>query len=107
MSSEFFGIIYSTAGFIGLGSVISGLILRRFDRLEKKLDRREKDLIRESVIEGEALNACAKLGEANTLALRAITSDELYENELENLRHSINALDTFMREKSAEYLHSK
>lgn len=92
-------------GFVGGTSVIAGLLLRRFDRLEKKLDRRERDRVTESVIRDELIAACGSLSEANAKGLQAVTTQEACKDELEQLREKRAKYDEFMRTKSAEYLH--
>ena len=92
-------------GFVGGTSVIAGLLLRRFDRLEKKLDRRERDRVTESVIRDEFIAACGSLSEANAKGLQAVTTQDACKDELERLREKRAKYDEFMRTKSAEYLH--
>ncbi|MBQ8510648.1 MAG: hypothetical protein IJ493_12145 [Clostridia bacterium] len=101
------GIVGAFMGFIGGASVISGLLLRRFDKLERKLDRREADRVRESVMQGETLDAVGRLCEANTLGLRTLTTDAACSGELNAYRQASSRLERFLREKSAEYLHSR
>ncbi len=104
---DFQGILQSLIGFLGASGLVSGLVLRRIDRLEKKLDAHEQDRVEENVMRVEALTAAGRLSEANTLALRAITSEEACEAELTAHREASTKLDRFMREKSAVYLHAK
>ena len=99
-------IITSVGGIIGTSSIISTLILKRIDKLEKMLDKRENDRIQENVVRGEALHAVGRLTESNTVALRAITSDEVCYLELADYRKAADNLERFTREKTAEYLHA-
>lgn len=99
-------IITSVSGIIGTSSIISALILRRIDKLEKMLDKREDDRIRENIVRGETLHAVGRLTESNTVALRAITSDEICSFELDDYRKAADNLERFTREKTAEYLHA-
>lgn len=92
-------------GFIGGTSIVAGLLLRRFDRLEKKLDRREQDRVTESVIRDELIAACGSLGEANAKGLQAVTTPDACRAELERLQSKRAEYEEFMRKKSAEYLH--
>ena len=99
-------IITSVCGIIGSSTIISGIVLRRIDKLEKSLDKKEHDRVSENVIRGEVIHTSAKLTEANTLAIRVVTSDEVCETELAALREASDKLEHFIREKSAEYLHA-
>ena len=99
-------IITSVGGIIGTSSIISALILKRIDKLEKMLDKREDDRIRENIVRGETLHAVGQLAQSNTVALRAITSDEVCSLELSNYREAADNLERFIREKTAEYLHA-
>ena len=92
--------------FIGASGIISRLISRRIDKLEKKLDAREADRIEENLVRGEALIATGRLAEADALALRVLASDEVCERELAEHRRAHEKLEHFMRSKTAEYLHS-
>ena len=99
-------IITFVCGVVGTSSIISGLILRRIDKLERLLERRESDRVSENVARGELLHAAGKLAEANTVALRVITSEDACKSELDEYRNAADKLEHFMREKSAEYLHA-
>lgn len=99
-------VITSVGGIIGASSIISSLILRRIDKLEKMLDKREDDRVRENVVRGETLHAVGRLTESNTVALRALTSDEVCALELSDYRKAANNLECFIREKTAQYLHA-
>ncbi len=99
-------IITFVCGIIGTSSIISGLVLRRIDKLERLLERRESDRVNENIARGDLIHASGKLAEANTLAIRAITSDEACYSELIEYRSAADKLEHFMREKSAEYLHA-
>ena len=99
-------LIVSVLGVIGTSSIISGLVLRRIDRLEKMLERRDNDRVEENVMRGEVIDRAGKLAEANTVALRVVTSDDVCLSELLDYRKAHDRLEKFMREKSAEYLHA-
>lgn len=103
---EIFSFAGSVLGFIGGSAIISGLILRRIDKFEKKLDRRESDRIKENLMRSELLLACDRLCEANTEELRKLMSEDICETELCEAREARSRLEAFIRAKSAEYLHS-
>ena len=99
-------IIVFVCSIIGVSSIISGLVLRRIDKLERLLERRENDKVNENVARGELLHTAGRLAEANTLAIRAITSEDACKSELDDYRTAADKLEHFMRKKSAEYLHA-
>ena len=106
MEIDVYAAVTSVLGIIGASSVISGVILRRIDRLERGLERRERDLVEENLARGEVIHCAGRLAEANTVALRAVTSEEVCETELAALRRASDKLEHFTREKSAVYLHA-
>lgn len=99
-------VILSFCGFIGGSGLIGSLILRRIDRLERMLDRRESDRVEENIVRGEVIHTSARLCAANTVALRAVTSDEVCSPEFSAHAIAMDRLEHFLREKSAEYLHA-
>ena len=106
METGIYTLFTSLLGVIGTSSIISGLILRRIDKLERGLEKREKDRVEENLARGELIRCTGKLAEANTVALRVITSDDVCATELLDYRHAADSLEHFTREKSAVYLHA-
>ena len=103
---DIFSAVLSICGVVGTSSIISGLVLRRIDRLEKMLERRDADRVEENVVRGEVIEKAGKLARANTFALRAVTSEEVCSHELREFCLAHERMEKFMREKSAEYLHA-
>ncbi len=106
METGIYTLITSFLGVIGTSSIISGLILRRIDKLERGLEEREKDRVEENLAIGEVIHSTGRLAEANTVALRVITSEDVCNSELSEYRHAADKLERFTREKSAVYLHA-
>ncbi len=107
MASEILTILTTVFGLVGGASIISGILLRRIDKLEKKLDLREQDRVDEAVLTGQLLTSCERLTEANTDALRVLSGEELCEAELSSMRAARERLESFVVKKSAEYLHAR
>ena len=99
-------ILTSLSGILGTSSIITTLILKRIDKLEKMLDKREDDRVQENIARGEALHTLGRLSVANTVAIRNITSEDSCALELSDYRKAAEVLEHFMREKTAEYLHA-
>ena len=106
MDGNIWGIICSIGSFVGASGIISGLVLRRIDRLERKLDAREADRVEENIVRGDAIITAGKLSEANTLAIRLVTTEEACEAELAAHRAAADRLEHFTRSKSAQFLHA-
>lgn len=99
--------VTSVLGVVGASSIISGLVLKRIDKLERMLERRETDRVEENLARGEVIHCTGKLAEANTVALRVITTEDACMTELSEYRRAADKLEHFTRAKSAEYLHAK
>ena len=99
-------LLLSFISFIGSSGLISGLVLRRIDKLEKLLERRENDRVEENIVRGDVIHTTAKLSEANTVALRVTVGEDVCDAELSRHLIAMDALDHFLRKKSAEYLHA-
>lgn len=99
-------VIVSVCGIVGSSSIISGLVLRRIDKLERMLETRDADRVEENVVRGEVIEKTGKLAEASAVALRVITTDEVCHTELRDYRKAAGRLEDFVRKKSAEYLHA-
>lgn len=99
-------IIVSVCGIVGSSSIISGLVLRRIDKLERMLETRDADRVEENVVRGDVIEKTGRLAEASAVALRVITSDDVCLAELKDYRRASGKLEEFIRKKSAEYLHA-
>ncbi len=94
-------------GCIGGTSILSGLVLRRFDRFAKKLDRREADRIREALLLQNCVADCADLAIANNSAICRMADEDVCGDELRALQSSYSELERFQRSSSAEYVHAR
>ena len=103
---ELESLISSLLGMLGTSGIITSLVLRRIDKLERILEKREGDKVEENVIRGEVLDTTAKLSRANTEAVRTITSPDACAREYREHREALEKLEHFLRTKSAEYLHA-
>ena len=99
-------IIGQLAGALGSSGIIAAIVMKRIDKLERMLDKREGDRVEENLLRGEVLRTTSKLTEANTAALRTVTTEEACRHELSEHRIASERLEKFLRKKSAEYLHA-
>lgn len=104
---EIQGAVLAIFSFVGGTGIISGLVLRRFDKLEKKLDKQEDARIEESVVTFQMLQAIGHLAEATALAQqRGHTNGEM-ETALKYYTASKDELNKFMMRRSAERTHGR
>lgn len=103
---DIFEIVMSLCGVIGSSTIISSLVLKRIDKLEKQLENREKYRVEEDIVKSDTLHAVGKLTTANTYAIRAITTDCACESELSSYIKAKEKLEHFIIEKTAEFLHA-
>lgn len=92
-------------GFIGGTSIISGVILRRFAALEKKLDTQEEARIEESVITFTVLKAIGHLAEATAIAQQKGYTNGQMETALKYYTESKDQLNNYLMRRSAERAH--
>jgi len=105
--NEFQGVALAVFGFIGGTSIISGLILRRFDKLEKKLDCKEEARIEESIVTVKMLQAIGHLAEATALAQQKGTTNGEMTTALDYYWKARDKLNDFISKRSAERTHSR
>lgn len=63
-------LIITLLGFIGFSGIVSGLVLRRIDKMDKKMDKQSEAKKQENVIIISGLKAIGHLSEANAIALK-------------------------------------
>lgn len=105
--NEIGSIIAALFGFAGGASIISGLILRRFDKMEKKLDKQEEARIDESVIIISGLKAIGHLSEATAIAQRDGHTNGEMKTAMEYYKDSKDELNDYLLRRSAERTHSR
>ena len=103
---ELWSILQAVLSLAGASGLVSTLIVRRIDRLERKLDARENDRVEENVVRGEVLSTVGRLSEANTRALDRLSGEPCCPSELAAHREAVSRLERFVRSKSAKYLHA-
>lgn len=101
---EFFEIILSLCSIVGTSSIISGLVLRRINRLERTMEKRERDRAEEYIAHGDLLHACGQLTEANTKAIRVLSFEDACDTELQRYLGAAEAFEHLTRAKFAEYI---
>lgn len=99
---EYVTIIIST---LGVGGMISGILLRRLDRMEKKQDSREEASKRESVLIIKGLKAVGHLSEATALAQKRGHTNGETETALEYYHDFTDDLNDFLLQQNAERNH--
>lgn len=99
---EYLTIIVSV---LGVGGVISGLVLRRLDRMEKKEDGRDAARKEESVLVISGLKAVGHLSEATALALKRGHTNGETDTALEYYTKFNDDLSRYLLRQNAERNH--
>lgn len=97
-------VILSICSVIGTSSIISGLVLGRIGKLERAMEKRDRDRADEYIAHGDLLHACGKLAEANTAAIRVLSSEDACETELQRYLTAVDTAEHMTRAKFAEYI---
>ena len=97
-------IILSICSVVGTSSIISGLVLGRINRLERSMEKRDRDRADEYIAHGDLLHACGKLAEANTAAIRVLSFEDACETELRRYQTAAEAAEHLTRAKFTEYI---
>jgi len=105
--NSIWGFIIAFFGFIGGAGVISGLLLRRFDKMEKKLDSQEQSRIEESYVIITGIKAIGHLAEATAIAQRDGKTNGEMKTAIEYYHESRNSLNAYLVKKAAIYTHSR
>lgn len=90
---------------LGVGGIISGILLRRLDRMEKKQDSHEEARKRESVLVIKGLKAVGRLSEATAIAQKCGHTNGETETALEYYRTFADDLNDFLLQQNAERNH--
>lgn len=99
---EYLTIIISV---LGVGGVISGVVLRRLDQMEKKQDSREEARKEESVLVIKGLKAVGHLSEATALAQKRGHTNGETETALEYYKDFNDDLSNYLLRQNAERNH--
>lgn len=90
---------------LGVGGVISGIILRRLDKMEKKQDSREEARKQESVLTISGLKAVGHLSEATALAVKRGHTNGEMDTAFEYYREFTDDLNDYLLRQNAERNH--
>lgn len=86
---------------LGVGGVISGVILRRIDRMEKRQDRRDDARAKESVLIVRGLQAVGHLAEATAIAQKKGCVNGEMETAFKYYREYTKDMNAFLLEQNA------
>jgi hypothetical protein len=90
---------------LGVGGIISGAVLRRLDKMEKRQDKREEARKQESVLVIKGLKACGHLSEATAIAMKRGHANGETETALEYYKDFTDNLNDFLLQQNAERNH--
>lgn len=95
----------SVFSFIGGAGIISGILLRKFDKMEKKLDRQADARVKESIVIISGLKAIGHLAEATAIAQRDGKTNGEMKKAMEYYTESRDELNDYLLRQSAERNH--
>lgn len=98
-------VVMGIFGFVGGASVISGIILKKFDKMEKKLDRQAEARVNESIVIISGLKAIGHLAEATAISQRDGKTNGEMKKAMEYYTESRDELNDYLLRQSAERNH--
>lgn len=90
---------------LGMGAMISGILLRKIDRMDKKQDLRAKEAMKESVLIIRGQQAIGHLAEASAIAQKNGKQNGETETALKYYRAYTDDMNAFLLEQNAARNH--
>lgn len=104
MDAQIITIIISV---LGVGGIISGVILQKIGRMEKKQDKRDNARMKESVLIVRGLQAVGHLAEATAIAQQKGYTNGEMETAFKYYRQYNDDMNAFLLEQNAARNHCK
>jgi len=98
-------VILTIFGAIGGAGIISGIVLRKIDKVNKKLDGQKEARIEESVVIISGIKAIGHLAEATAIAQRNGHTNGEMETALKYYAKSKDEMNNFLMRRAAERTH--
>jgi hypothetical protein len=98
-------VIFTIFGAIGGAGIISGIVLRKIDKVNKKLDGQKEARIEESVVIISGIKAIGHLAEATAIAQRNGHTNGEMETALKYYAKSKDEMNNFLMRRAAERTH--
>ena len=92
-------------GFIGGAGIISGIVLRKFDKVNKKIDGQTKARVEESIVIISGIQAIGHLAEATAVAQRDGHTNGEMETALKYYADSKDKTNNYIMRRAAERTH--
>jgi hypothetical protein len=92
-------------GFIGGAGIISGIVLRKIDKVNKKIDEQTEARVEESVVIISGIQAIGHLAEATAVAQRDGHTNGEMKTALEYYTESKDKMNSFLMRRAAERTH--
>jgi hypothetical protein len=90
---------------LGMGGMVSGIVLHRLARMEKRQDSREEARMQESILVIQGLKACGHLSEANAIAFKRGAANGETETALAYYHDFTKNLNDYLLKQNAERNH--
>lgn len=104
---EIGNILVAVFSFLGGAGIVSGVFLRRFDRMEKKLDKQEEARIEESIVIVTGIRAIGHLSEATAMAQKNGKTNGEMETAMHYYKDSRDKLNNYLLHRAAERTHGR
>ena len=98
-------ILLTAFGFIGGAGIISGIVLRKIDKVNKKLDEQTDARVEESVVIISGIQAIGRLAEAAAVAQRDGHTNGTMGTALEYYTESKDKMNNYLMRRAAERTH--
>ncbi|MEA5057788.1 MAG: hypothetical protein VB047_09565 [Anaerotignum propionicum] len=92
-------------GFIGGAGIVSGIVLRRIDKMNAKLDAQTGARVEESIVIVSGIKAIGHLAEATAIAQRDGHTNGEMKTAMEYYTESKDELNNYLLRRAAERTH--
>ena len=89
-------------GMCGVGGIISSLVIRQINKMEKRMEERADARVRENTLLMEGIAANGELSEATAISLKNQHFNSEVDNALVNYREVRGKIDDHLRQQCAE-----
>ena len=98
-------VLLTIFGFVGGAGIISGIVLRKIDKMNKKIDGQTEARVEESVVIISGIQAIGHLAEATAVAQRDGHTNGGMKTALEYYAESKDKMNGYLMRRAAERTH--
>lgn len=93
-------------GMLGMGGIISGIVSRQFSKMDKKLEQRNQDSVKETLMIFRGIRTIGDLSHATAEAIKTGTCNGTVSGALEEYEDYKSDLQDFIETEAAKKNHS-